>query len=250
MKTITNLFLTAVLSLTGIHSALAEDGGALAAENFSSTLTFTSNYTFRGTTFSDGDPAIQGSFDWGHGAFFAGAWGSSTAANEGSTFEIDVYAGWADNVGGFDLMVMPLIYTFPGQRTSKREDFTFELWTSIGRSLEGVPGSPYVNVEFNWSPELFDNGDNTFYIRPSIGLTLPNDFGIDAGYGYQDIGDKNDFFGEDYSHIDVGITKSIVGFDLDLRYHHNFKHDELDAFIGVSGFALDSEIVFTVARSF
>ncbi len=247
MKTITNLFLTAVLSLTGIHSALAEDGGAFAAENFSATLTFTTDYAFRGTSFNDRDPAIQGSFDWGHGAFFAGVWGTSyypaDLANNG--LEIDFYAGWADSVGGFDLMIMPLLYTYPAQ--SSRDDFTFELWTSIGRGLEGVPGSPYVNVEFNWSPEFFDNGDNAFYIRPSIGLTLPNDFGIDAGYGYQYVGGKNnnDFFLDDYSHIDVGITKSALGFDLDLRYHHNFDEDVIGP-----GFAYDHEVVFSISRSF
>lgn len=41
-------------------------------ENFSSTFTITTDYIFRGVSFSGEEPAIQGSFDWSHNGWFAG----------------------------------------------------------------------------------------------------------------------------------------------------------------------------------
>ncbi len=250
MKKFTKILLAGVVSVFSMGSvSVAAD--PFAAENFSATLTLTTDYTFRGTTFSDRDPAIQGSFDWGYGAWFVGAWGTSTNPTDdngiGGTLEVDYYAGWAATVGDFDVMIMPLLYTFPGQKGSEaRDDTTFELWTSIGRGLEGLPGEPYVNLEFNYSSEYFDNGDNAYYIRPSVAFTLPQGFGLDFGYGYQDVGGVggNDFFPDDYGHIDVGITKSVLGFDLDIRYHDNFDADVIG-----DGFALEDVFVFTVSRS-
>jgi len=240
--------------LAGSSVALADN--PLAAENFSSTLTFTTSYAFRGTTFSGEEPAIQGSFDWGQGAFFAGMWASSTDnSNQDDSFtkvgiggemEIDYYFGWADNVGGVDLMVMPLLYTFPGQDgDGARDDTTFELWTSAGMGFDNLPGTPYVTLSANWSDEYFDNGDDALYTSLAVAFALPQGYGIDFLYGHQDIGDTNDFFGTDYDHYSVGLTKSASGFDFDLRYHDN----EDEAAIG-EGFAFGGDVVFSLSRSF
>ncbi len=236
--------------LAGSTVVVADD--MFAAENFSSTLTFTTDYTFRGTTFSDNDPAIQGSFDWGNGAWFAGAWASSTNATDGDglsgTMEIDYYFGWADNVGGVDLMVMPLWYTFPGQETSgSRDDTTFELWTSAGMGFDNLPGTPYVTFSANWSDAFFDNGDSSLYTSLAVAFALPGGWGFDVLYGHQDVGGtgENDFFADDYSHWNAGLTKSAAGFDFDVRYHDN---DDVST-IG-EGFAKDGEVEFTVSRSF
>ena len=260
VRKIKMIFLTGLMFLggmIGMANVSAEEGNPFAAENFSATMTFTTDYTFRGTTFSDRDPALQGSFDWGYGSFFAGAWGSSTNATDdnmvGGTLEVDFYVGWADAVGGFDLMVMPLLYVFPGQNGSgARNDTTFELWTSIGHSLEGMLGSPYVNVAVNWSPDYFDHvtypdGGSALYIKPSVSFALAENFGVDFAYGYQDVGGlgANDFFLDDYAHIEIGVTSSLLGFGLDLRYHNN-----LDENVIGQGFALGDKIVFSISRSF
>lgn len=235
--------------LAGSGAAVADS--PFAAENFSSTLTFTTDYTFRGVSFSEDDPAIQGSFDWGYGPWFAGAWASSTtpysSSGIGGTMEIDYYFGWADNVGGIDLMVMPLWYTFPGQSGS-RDDTTFELWTSAGFGFDSLPGTPYVTLSANWSDEYFDNGDDSLYLSIAVAFALPGGWGLDFLYGDQDVGGagENDFFADDYSHWNVGLTKSAAGFDFDVRYHDNDDASKL----GDDAFAKDGEVEFTVSRSF
>ena len=250
MNKIKTLLLAILLSISSMGYVSAQGTDPFATENFSVTATFTTDYAFRGTSFSNLDPAIQSSFDWSYGPWFAGVWGTSTnPSNEGSTFEVDYYFGWSDTVaGGLDVTIFPLLYTFPGQGGG-RDDTTFELWTSWGYGgfAEAIPGSPYVQLDVNWSPEYFDNGDSALYLKPSIAFSLPNGFGLDFAYGYQDVGGRaaNDFFVDDYSHWEVGITKSLRGFDLDLRYHDNQDVDVIG-----EGFAFDSEFVFSIARSF
>jgi len=262
--------------LAGGTVAVADD--KFAAENFSANFTITSDYTFRGTTFSNDDVTIQGGFDWGSGSWFAGTWASSQVdldlnpdlelASGGSTVELDFYFGWADNVGGVDLMVMPLWYTYPGQEggaDGTRDDFTFELWTSAGFGFDNLPGTPYVTLTANYSPEFFDTnavdefGDKfveddaeaALYTAINVAFALPNGFGIDFTYGHQDVGGagENDFFGDDYSHVEVGLTKSWAGFDFDVRYHDNRDAEDLDAWAGYK-FAKDGETEFSVSRSF
>lgn len=256
--------------LAGSSVAVADD--MFAAENFSANFTITTDYTFRGTTFSNDDVAIQGGFDWGYGSWFAGTWASSQVEldldpaldpnNGGGTVELDYYFGWADNVGGVDVMIMPLWYTYPGQEGGSnggRNDYTFELWTSWGMGFDNLPGTPYVNLMINYSPEFFDcdfcaDGDeaeDALYTAINIAFALPQGFGIDFTYGHQDVGGagENDFFGDDYNHYEVGLTKSWAGFDLDLRWHDNSEVDDLNAW-AVNDFAKDGDVEFSVSRAF
>ena len=258
LKLLTRLVFFVVIFTSFVINADDHSGSAFAEKNFSAKLIFSSNFVFRGTSFSGNEPTIQGSFDWAHGNWFAGVFGASldnqnqddefNKVGIGGEMEIDFYLGYAASTNGFDWTIMPVIYTYPGQDgKGARDDTTFELLTSIAYKFENTAMSPSVKFEFDWSPEYFDNADASFYYRGSVSLTLPEEFGLDFGYGYTDIGETNDFFVVSYSHWDVGLTKSALGFDFDLRYHDTSSSDE--AALGV-GFALDSEIVVTISRSF
>jgi len=260
--------------LAGSTVATADD--LLAAENFSGNFTLTTDYTFRGTSFSNGDVAMQGGFDWGNGPWFVGTWASSQVdlddsttdlAGGGGTVELDFYFGWADNVGGVDLMVMPLWYTYPGQEGGSnggRDDATFELWTSAGVGFDNLPGTPYVTLTANYSPEFFDctycasgdDADSALYTAINVAFALPGGWGLDFTYGHQDVGGDssgskvvNDFFGDDFNHTEIGLTKSAAGFDFDIRYHDNSEAKALDAW-AEGKFAKDGDIEFSVSRSF
>jgi len=222
-------------------SSVALADNPLAAENFSSTLTFTSDYTFRGDTASAGNAAMQGSFDWGQGAFFAGVWGSNTATAEDANLEVDVYFGWADNVGGFDLMVMPIWYTYPDTTEGFKDGSdTFEIWTSAGMGFDNVPGAPYVTLGLDVSNDYFSSGES-LHATLNAAFTV-GDFGIDATYG--DMSFDEDSV-SDYSYYNVGISTSAAGFGFDLRYHDT--SDEDDTLFGT---ALEGETVLSVSRSF
>ncbi|MFB3099941.1 MAG: TorF family putative porin, partial [Gammaproteobacteria bacterium] len=71
MNRLSASILGALLLLGGVGNVLAEeDAGPFAAGNFSATTTFTTDYVFRGISFSGQNPAIQGSLDWGYSGFY------------------------------------------------------------------------------------------------------------------------------------------------------------------------------------
>ena len=64
------LFLTGVAAFTFVSPAMAEDN---IPGDFSTTVGFISEYSFRGIAQSDEGPALQGSIDWSHDSgFYAG----------------------------------------------------------------------------------------------------------------------------------------------------------------------------------
>lgn len=65
--------LLAIMLYCGGSKAILAEQHALDADNFAGTVTLTTDYMFRGISFSNSEPALQGSFDWSYGNFFAGA---------------------------------------------------------------------------------------------------------------------------------------------------------------------------------
>ncbi len=94
-----------------------------------------SQYIFRGLTQTNGDPAIQGGFDYAHpSGFYLGTWASniswlkenntSTAGvvsgsyKSGGSLEWDFYGGYKGSVGDFGYDIGLLQYYYPGEVNS------------------------------------------------------------------------------------------------------------------------------------
>lgn len=132
-------FLTLALAATTAISTpamAAEIGGGFSV---SGNAAVTTDYRFRGVSFSDEDIAIQGGLDLEHeSGFYAGIWGSSLeedddeillfaqpglvqpeiykTGNFGHT-EIDIYVGWSGEISsGVGLDVGVLYYIYPNAR--------------------------------------------------------------------------------------------------------------------------------------
>lgn len=269
----------AVLLLSFSYTGIASAEGAFAKENFSNTLTLTSDYVFRGASFTSEDPAIQGSFDWGMGSWYAGIWGSNIELPN-SSVELDYYIGYANSTaGGLDYDLMLVYYNFPSAEDSGSgglETDQWEFWGTFGYTIQ----SAYLGLFVAYSPDFtLEDGDG-FYAKGSLAFSLPNDMGIDFGVGYQDVEgddatgssgafctpaadailDQNNMVvtpaveeslcsGFSYTHWEVGLTKSVGGFDLDLRYHGTDEDDEWEAYWGGDD-NIDDRIVFSISRSF
>ena len=82
----------------------------------SANVALTTDYRFRGVSFSDEDIAIQGGFDLAHeSGFYVGTWASSLedSALYGNS-EVDIYAGWSGEVSpGFSIDAGVLYYIYP-----------------------------------------------------------------------------------------------------------------------------------------
>lgn len=255
IKKITKLCLAGTLALGTVSTAFAADEAStspFAAENFSSTLTMTSSYMFRGISFSNDQPALQGSFDWGYSNVFAGVWGSSLSDGDNSGYELetDWYAGYADSVAGIDWFVMPIYYSFSDNNSSAEANM-WEIWLDASYAINDTFT---VHSMYAFTPEMsYKNGDG-HYIRGDVTANLPQGFSLTAGIGYQDVegvtGVNTDW---DYTHWDLTLAKSVAGFDLSLMYSDTSADkatDSLNANYLGSTDNSDDTVVFTLSRSF
>ena len=78
----------------------------------SANVSFTSDYIWRGMTQSDA-PAIQGGFDFeAESGFYAGIWGSNGNFKNGAGSELDLYLGYAFEVGSIGIDVGYISYEY------------------------------------------------------------------------------------------------------------------------------------------
>lgn len=186
--------------------ALAQEG------EWSGNVTLTSNYVFRGITQTDEGPAVQGGFDFASDSFYVGTWASAIDYDDGTSAEIDLYAGWTPTVGVFDLDIGAIYYYYPDAPDDPEQNFV-EVYaggsTTLGEFLD-------VGASVAYSPEFYGETGQAFYYAASAGVPLGEFFGVDATVGYSS-GDEDEGF-TDYTDWSVGLTTSVAGFDLDFRY--------------------------------
>jgi len=258
-KRIRAVLLGGLLTALGGHVPGVLAQTPLDEENFSGTVTMTTDYVFRGISFSSQNPAIQGSADWAYGNWFAGIWGTSVDhAGVELTSEFDFYFGFAGSTAGFDWYIQPIYYNYPNANESSGDPDMFEVWLNASRTIAEVPGSPTVDLLYGYTPDYFFESGSGHYIRGGAAFDLGGGIGVDFGWGYQTAEGENKVLfnvnDPNYSHWDVGITGAIVGFDLDLRYHDTNQESGDDFIFGGDGFTNEansgSRVVFTISRSF
>ncbi|MGB3625702.1 MAG: TorF family putative porin [Henriciella sp.] len=183
---------------------------ALAEGEWSGNVTLTSDYVFRGVTQTDGAPMVQGGFDFASDEFYIGTWASGVDFGDGTSTEIDVYAGWTPTVGVFDLDLGAIYYWYPDAPDDPSQNFV-EVYAGAGTTLGEFVD---VGASVAYSPDFYLETGDAFYWSASAGIPLGESFGLDASIGYSDFQDT----GGDYTDYSVGLTTSLEGFDFDFRY--------------------------------
>jgi len=104
---------------TTLSIAIAATSLTISSQAFagaSANIGFTSDYVWRGWTQNAGDPAISGGLDYEmDNGVYVGTW-AANVANDGDDLELDVYAGYANEVGDFGYDVGVISYIFPGEK--------------------------------------------------------------------------------------------------------------------------------------
>ena len=186
---------------------------ALAAD-FNRYLLLTTDYVFRGVTYSDGHAAAQLgadlAFDRG---FYTGVWASTVdIESEPITdrdLEVDYYAGYRHDLSGnWSIDANVVAYTFPG--TSGAFDYDYQ---EYGLNLNY---GDRAWLEYAFSPDVLHTGENTHNV--SLYTEWPGAFDthVGAGVGYYVVADLS---GDNYAYWQLGVTRPFTRFDLDLRYH-------------------------------
>ncbi len=206
----------------------AAAGAAQAQGEFSGNVALATDYTWRGISQSNGDPAISGGFDYANGIFYAGVWAANVDFDDASdaNIEVDLYGGIASEFANgvtWDLGV--IYYVYPDSEDSDL-DFV-ELKGALGYSFDAglsVGGEVY-----------YDPDNKNMYLNATAGFALSENFGIDGS-----VGNYSFDAGGDYTNWSLGATTAAAGFGFDLRYWGT----DID---GVE--IADDRIVLTVSRS-
>lgn len=174
---------------------------AVAESPLTGNIGFTSNYLWRGVTQGNDEAAISGGIDYAHEAgFYVGTWVSSLGG--GSQYEMDLYAGYGFDAGPVGLDVGYIQYMYPVGNAQL--DFS-----------EAYINGSWKMLSFGAALTLdTDAGgqDDNLYLH--VGADFEIAKGLNLGLIYGDY-DFDDPATEDYSHIQVSLSKDDFTFALD-----------------------------------
>lgn len=209
-KQLLGLSAAAVMAATAVPAS----AGTLGVEGLSANLAYTTDYYFRGITQNANDPAISGGLDYAHDSgVYVGVWASSVdaATYAGSSKEVDVYFGWAGEVGGLGLDVGFLRYIYPGDN-APNDNNTNEWHIGISHDF----GPVAAGLTYHRSSDFFGAGDAD-YVDLGIEVPINDDWSVHAHYGRTDY-DKSPARGggDSYRDASIGVATSLgpVGVDL------------------------------------
>ncbi len=197
-----------IVLATAVASVLAS--GVASAELSANAGAF-SNYIFRGASLSGDSAAIQGGIDWNHDSgLYVGTW-VSTLGNAGlGGNEVDLYAGFAGEVGsvGYDVGALTYQYT-----VTPEFNYT-ELYLSGTFSIVTIGLNYTVDSASGNKDAAFDKGDIYFYGSADFAVG-PFDTSIYAGrYDFTNDG-KNGNGDITYNHVGINLSKNGFGFAID-----------------------------------
>jgi len=174
----------------------------------------TTDYVFRGVTYSDGHPALQAAADIVlDSGVYLGVWASSVDISGGPgqqrDLQLNYYLGYShDFQSAWSVGANVVSYTFPGTEGNFEYDF-FEY--SIVANYDDR-----VWFEYSYSPDLFHSGSDTHNIDLYAEWGLPEQLIFGAGAGYYDVSELS---GSGYAYWQAGLTRPFGRIDVDLRYH-------------------------------
>ncbi|MDR0181906.1 TorF family putative porin [Lysobacter arvi] len=147
------------------------------AASFSGNAALTTDYVWRGTTQTQGDPAVQAGLRLaGDRGWYASAWGSSVefAPELHASSELDFTVGWSGTLGGaLALDVNALHYRYPATTTDLD-------WTELNGTLTWA--SRYW-LSLGWSPEALGSDDAGTYTQLGARFPVGEAFRIEAVAG-------------------------------------------------------------------
>ncbi len=222
-----------LLAATVAAGALIAPAASAQDEAFSlsANAAITSDYRFRGFSLSDKDFAIQGGMDLETSSgFYAGTWGSSIEQYAGSEMELDLYGGYATEIGGLGVDVGLLAYLYPGSSSTTY----LETYASVGGAAGVVEWA--VGVAYAWDQDNIGGTDN-LYLYVDAGMPIADTpLSLSTHFGYED-----GAFGNDKTDWSVGFSYDFEQFSLGVAY--------IDT-ANVGAAEADATVVGTLSASF
>ena len=204
----TGLLLTGVASVAAITAprAVAQDSNPF---SLSANAALVTDYRFRGLSLSDKDTAFQGGFDVSHeSGFYVGTWGSSIDNFNGSELELDIYGGYAGQIGEVSTDIGFLAYTYPG--ATANTDY-YEVYGSVGGSIDVIDWSLGANYAFD--QDGTGSQDNIYVYLNTSAPIADTPFSVAGNIAYED-----GAFGTNKWDWLLGLSYGFEQFSLSVNY--------------------------------
>ena len=242
------LILLSVLLLQ-FHVTIHAEEELLSLDNFSGFFLYTSDYTFRGITNTSGTPGVQAQLGWDYDNYYLTVWGTETDFST-KHYEIVYTAGYHSFLQDLDLDFDAHINyaTFPRDEFPGSESNFVETYLTVNKTLD-LKFEPNIGVTWAMSPDYWRHLEVSHAVSTNLKLTLPKGTYFSAELGLQYISDRDgpEFDGYDYVWWNIGFSKQIGAFNLDLRYHDTDSSSTDDAALGELG---EPRGAFTIFWSF
>lgn len=207
------------LLVIGVIAAAAAAAPAFAQDGLKITgnVALATDYTFRGVSQTDENPAIQGGLDLTAGSFYVSTWASSVNfGSGGANMELDILAGFKTDTGPvkWDLGVMT--YLYPGAEDDGAE---FDYWEVYAKPSIALSDTATLGAAVHWSPEFTGESGDGLYYEVNGALALSDMLSVSGAIGQQQVDQAGFFAGDDqYTTWNIGGTYSALGLGFDLRY--------------------------------
>lgn len=181
---------------------------------FSGYVNLTTDYVFRGVSYSDSDPAVQLGADVAFSnGLYLGAYGSTVDIQNGNVAQRDAeiiyYLGyWHEMNDTWSVSATAIAYTYPGASGSVDYDYE-ELAFALNYDDRAW-------LEYAYSPDLYNSGYDTHNVELYTEWPLPWQLTAGAGVGWYDVSALAKY---DYWYWQAGLTRPLGPVDVDLRYH-------------------------------
>lgn len=137
-------------------AARAQGEAGTPAVSISYNAAIVSDYRFRGISYTNRKPAVQGGADVSFASgWFAGTWLSSIANYGGAHAEVDLYGGYAGDIGGWKYSATVLGYVYPNGRDT---DYV-ELQSTLARTL----GPVTTTLTVAYTPDQWNTDRDNLY---------------------------------------------------------------------------------------
>ena len=245
------------LAKTLLAGVLSSAAAIATADDISANVGLASDYMFRGVSQTDNQMALQGGFDWAHASgFYVGTWASNVDStlfggrDRDPQLEVDLYGGYAGEIGAFSYDLGVLGYFYPGADGPENDDFqTVELYVGGGYALTDALS---FNAKLFYADELNFSGvsEDGLYLTVGADYALSENFALSAAVGMSS-GDAFETLGgpggpDSYMDYSVGVTTSFAGADFSLTYVDS--DDDAEDLFGDS--ITDGRAVLTMSKSF
>jgi len=204
----------------------------------SGTITFASDYRFRGVTQTNEDPALQIGLEAALPAgLYAAVWASNVdfSPADAASYELDTIIGWrGDLTEAVSADVQLVRYNYLTDNPNQLE--YNELVGKIG--FMGLTGT------LGYSDNFLNSDEDAIYYNLGYGMTVADEFNLSAAIGYYDI-DRSGGRSVSITDTNIGISRNFGPLSVAFNYIAT-NNGAPELFSGLS----DNQLVFTISSTF